>query len=89
MLYSTCTVAREENNDNVSWIKETLPFVPVSIEEDLPESLRGKTGKEDICKCCREMDRMVSLWRNFSEKEYDKVIRKEGVDRCRKWILKA
>ena len=46
LLYSTCTVAREENNDNVSWIKETLPFVPVSIEEDLPESLRGKTGKE-------------------------------------------
>ena len=38
LLYSTCTVAREENNDNVSWIKETLPFVP--------ESLRGKTGKE-------------------------------------------
>ena len=32
--------------DNVSWIEETLPFVPVSIEEDLPESLRGKTGKE-------------------------------------------
>lgn len=28
LLYSTCTVAREENNDNVSWIKETLPFVP-------------------------------------------------------------
>lgn len=46
LLYSTCTVAREENNDNVLWIKETLPFVPVSIEEDLPESLRGKTGKE-------------------------------------------
>ena len=32
---------------------------------------------------------MVSLWQNFSEKEYDKVIRKEGVDRCRKWILKG
>ena len=46
LLYSTCTVAREENNDNVSWIEETLPFVPVSIEEDLPESLRGKPGKE-------------------------------------------
>lgn len=46
MLYSTCTIAREENIDNVEWIKETLPFVPVSIEEDLPEILRGRTGKD-------------------------------------------
>lgn len=46
LLYSTCTIAREENLDNVEWIKETLPFTPVSIEEELPEALQGKTGRE-------------------------------------------
>lgn len=46
LLFSTCTIVREENEENVMWIRENLPFVPVSIEEELPEELRGKTGKE-------------------------------------------
>lgn len=46
LLYSTCTIAREENIDNAAWIRETLPFSPVSIEENLPETLRGQTGEQ-------------------------------------------
>ncbi|MCH5267854.1 MAG: 16S rRNA (cytosine(967)-C(5))-methyltransferase RsmB [Lachnospiraceae bacterium] len=46
LLYSTCTITKEENIDNVEWIRETLPFEPVSIEEDLPEKLRGDTGEK-------------------------------------------
>lgn len=44
LLYSTCTITREENIDNVEWIRDTLPFEPISIEEYLPETLRGGTG---------------------------------------------
>lgn len=46
MVYSTCTMAREENEDNVAWIEEHLPLERVSMEELLPEPLRGGTGPE-------------------------------------------
>lgn len=46
LIYSTCTMAPEENQDNAEWILDNLPFRPVSIEENLPEPLKGKTGKD-------------------------------------------
>ncbi|MDD7403202.1 MAG: 16S rRNA (cytosine(967)-C(5))-methyltransferase RsmB [Butyribacter sp.] len=46
LIFSTCTIAKKENEENVKWIQENLPFQTVSIEEHLPEILRGKTGKE-------------------------------------------
>lgn len=46
LVYSTCTIAQEENEDMVRWIEENLPFALVSIEDDLPEPLRNGTGKE-------------------------------------------
>lgn len=44
LIYSTCTIAREENEDNVAWILEHLPFEAVSIEDRLPVPLQGQTG---------------------------------------------
>lgn len=46
LVYSTCTIAREENEENVAWIEEHLPLQPVSIEEMLPPPLQGTTGKK-------------------------------------------
>ncbi len=46
LIYSTCTMAQEENEQNVSWILDTLPFHAVSLEEKLPEILKGKTGEK-------------------------------------------
>ena len=37
LIYSTCTMTREENEENVRWIQEKLPFHPVSLEGLLPE----------------------------------------------------
>lgn len=46
LIYSTCTITKEENEDMVRWIEENLPFALVSIEDDLPELLRRGTGKK-------------------------------------------
>ena len=40
LLYSTCTIAREENEDNVEWILENLPFKKADISKRMPEGLR-------------------------------------------------
>jgi 16S rRNA (cytosine967-C5)-methyltransferase len=39
LLYSTCTVRKQENRDMVAWILENLPFVPEPICEKLPEAV--------------------------------------------------
>lgn len=46
LIYSTCTIAWEENQDNVAWILNHLPFQAVSIEDRLPECLKGQTGQK-------------------------------------------
>lgn len=46
LLYSTCTIGAEENQDNAVWIQNHLPFQPESIEDYLPAGLQGRTGKK-------------------------------------------
>lgn len=46
LLYSTCTIAREENEEQVAWIQQNLPLRSYSIEDKLPEALKGYTGSE-------------------------------------------
>lgn len=46
LLFSTCTIAKEENQDNVEWIEKNLPFERVSIEEKLPKVFQRLTGAE-------------------------------------------
>lgn len=46
LIFSTCTIVQEENLENVRWIEKNLPFSLVSIEEKLPEKLRGQTGSD-------------------------------------------
>ena len=46
LVYSTCTIAKEENQENKDWILQNLPFEACSIEENLPELLKGKTGED-------------------------------------------
>ena len=44
LIFSTCTLNRAENEENVRWLEEHTPLHAVSIEEKLPETLRGRTG---------------------------------------------
>lgn len=46
MIFSTCTLNKSENVDNVHWIEENTPMRLVSIEEQLPEHLKGRTGSQ-------------------------------------------
>lgn len=45
LVFSTCTIAKEENISNIRWIEKNLPFSLISIEESLPKQLQGQTGK--------------------------------------------
>lgn len=46
LLYSTCTMNPAENEEQVKYIIENYDFETVSIEEDLPEFYRGRTGMD-------------------------------------------
>lgn len=46
LMYSTCTVTKEENEQNRDWILSNLPMQEESFEESLPQELRGLTGSK-------------------------------------------
>lgn len=45
LLYSTCTINREENEENLKYILEHFPFEVESLDEFLPENLHCETTK--------------------------------------------
>ncbi len=46
LVYSTCTIAREENQENVAWFLENYPFEAVDLNPNLPGELQGETTSE-------------------------------------------
>ncbi len=68
LLYSTCTINPEENEEMVQWILDNLPFEPDNIKDYIPESLyqddliRKKlqnkqefSGNEDVDRCSLQL----------------------------------
>lgn len=45
LIYSTCTVNRMENEDNVRWFEENFPFELESLEEFLPKKMKKDSVK--------------------------------------------
>ncbi|WP_026528766.1 16S rRNA (cytosine(967)-C(5))-methyltransferase RsmB [Butyrivibrio sp. VCD2006] len=43
LIYSTCTLTQEENQDNFNWILENLPFEAVPFDDRLPEPMKALT----------------------------------------------
>ncbi len=43
LIFSTCTIAKEENEENMLWFLNNYPFRLESLDEHLPEELRGET----------------------------------------------
>ncbi len=48
LVFSTCTINPKENEDNVAWILEHLPFEKTEIAPLLPECLRGDAVENRI-----------------------------------------
>lgn len=46
LIYSTCTISEEENQNNVKWFTENYPYELESLDPYLPEELRGETTKK-------------------------------------------
>lgn len=46
LMYSTCTIHKEENEKNVQWMQETLGLQPVGFEDLMPEALEIETAKD-------------------------------------------
>ncbi len=49
LLYSTCTVNREENEEMVRFLTESFPFEAESLDPWLPECLHSRETKEGGC----------------------------------------
>lgn len=50
LLYSTCTIRREENQDMVEWILKELPFEPAAIREELPAEVSEGIRREQMAR---------------------------------------
>ncbi len=46
LVYSTCTINRQENEENIAWFLEHYPFRPVDIEGRLGEKLKKETMRQ-------------------------------------------
>ena len=46
LVYSTCTISREENEDNREWFLSHFPFEPVDIRDRFSDAFREETLKE-------------------------------------------
>lgn len=45
LIYSTCTIDRQENEENASWFLEHFPFEPMNVEGKLGEKLKEGSMK--------------------------------------------
>ncbi|MGN1206658.1 MAG: 16S rRNA (cytosine(967)-C(5))-methyltransferase RsmB [Eubacterium sp.] len=48
LIYSTCTICPQENQENVAYLEKHFPLKRESLDEFLPESLRNKMTKEGM-----------------------------------------
>ena len=49
LLYSTCTIDRLENEENVRWFAENFPFEPVDLSNRLPAGVTGGVSRQKGC----------------------------------------
>lgn len=65
LLYSTCTIHREENEGMVQWILEHFPFDPVPLAGSIPDVLEGE--RQQIGGLCGQTEGCIQLLPGFME----------------------
>lgn len=71
LLYSTCTIHKEENEDMVKWICEELPFEPVSLENLLPKRLWEE--KKELCEKLQEEKKRLAQSKGKKSSDTKKI----------------
>ena len=61
LIYSTCTIDRQENQENARWIQETLPFEPVALSG----RLEGLFKEEELKKGQLQFLSGIHPWDGF------------------------
>lgn len=46
LLFSTCTINRDENERHFTWLRDEMKLKPISLDKALPECLRADTTRE-------------------------------------------
>ncbi|MDE7273098.1 MAG: 16S rRNA (cytosine(967)-C(5))-methyltransferase RsmB [Lachnospiraceae bacterium] len=46
LLFSTCTINREENEEHFMWLRDEMGLTPVSLDDTLPECIHTNTTRE-------------------------------------------
>lgn len=46
LLFSTCTINRDENEKNFMWLKNEMKMTPVSLDDVLPDCLHTDTTRD-------------------------------------------
>ena len=49
LVYSTCTINKEENERQAAWFADNFPFSLRSLDGGLPEALKDKESKAGMC----------------------------------------
>ena len=49
LVYSTCTINKEENERQAAWFADNFPFSLRSLDGGLPEALKNKESKAGMC----------------------------------------
>ena len=48
LIYSTCTINRAENEENVQWLLQRFGLVPESLDDFLPEGLQNRMSAQGM-----------------------------------------
>lgn len=50
LIYSTCTINKEENEEQAAWFADNFPFSFRSLDEGLPRELRNRESAAGMCR---------------------------------------
>ena len=70
LVYSTCTITKEENAENADWIEKNLPFEKKEIRDLLPEALKASCEENRIQLLPESIRATDSLSRYSEENNY-------------------